>query len=79
MTNSVSDDLTARRIAAKWAALFDELSKIYQMRKQPKPDFWNVYDAEEPALIAKLTRRPIGTIEIEQLFAAFRARILKSL
>lgn len=79
MTNSVSDDLTHRRIASKWAAFLKELEKVYQMRSQPKPDFWKVYDTEEPVLVEKLKRRPIGTIEIEQLFAAFRSKILKAL
>jgi hypothetical protein len=79
MTSSVSDDLTSRRIASKWRVFFAELEKVYEMRSSPKPDFWPTYDAEEAVLVEKLKRRPIGTLELDNLFATFRSKILKAL
>lgn len=72
-------DLTSRRIDSKWRAFIAEFEAIYQKLPNPKPTFWSVWDAEEPALLEKLRQRPLALAYIEQLFSAFRAKMLKAL
>lgn len=78
MTNA-SDDLTNKRIAAKWRSFFAELEGIYERRLNPKPGFWSTYETEERALHEKLQRRPLPLAEIEGAFAVFRSKVMKAL
>lgn len=72
-------DLTSRRIDSTWRAFIAEFEAIYQRLPNPKPDFWQKWDAEEPVLLEKLRQRPLALSYIEGLFAAFRAKMLKAL
>lgn len=74
-----NEDLTSKRIASKWRVLIEEFAGIYQKRVKPKEEFFPTWDAEEPVLVEKLKRRPLQLTDIEALFSAFRAKMLKAL
>jgi hypothetical protein len=74
-----NDDLTSKRIDSKWRSTCVEFADLYQRRKTYKPGFFEAWDAEEPLMVDRLKKRPLPLTEIENLFGAFRAKMLKAL
>ena len=76
MNDSV--DITEKRIKTQVRKILDGVAVVYD-KGTPKPEFWPIFEREEKNLDTKLSKRPIGLMEIETACAIFRSHVIKAI